>query len=134
MLASLLPGVRELRAPLAAGYPWLLAAWLLFYDEIRSRDEATGAVDTFYGLNDAATAIGLAIALSFVAYLIGSLSQALTDALVRFHEHAGHRLPPDLHERLQALLDYERDDLLSRQTRAQPLSPPAPGLSHRPRS
>jgi hypothetical protein len=95
VLASLLPGVRELRAPLAAGYLWLLAAWLLFYDNVPSKEEASGAVDALCGLNDAATAIGLAIALSFLAYIIGSLSQALTDSLVRVHELAGQELLPD---------------------------------------
>jgi hypothetical protein len=30
MLASLLPGLRDLRAPLAAGYLWLAAGWLYF--------------------------------------------------------------------------------------------------------
>ena len=29
MLTSLLPGVRDLRAPLAAGYIWLLFGWLV---------------------------------------------------------------------------------------------------------
>ena len=120
MLASLLPGVRELRAPLAAGYLWLLAAWLLFYDEIPSREEATGAVDAFYGLNDEATAIGLAIALSFLAYLIGSLSQALSELLVRFHELAGQELLPDP-ETVDTFDDWWREPLL-RQTRAEPLS------------
>jgi hypothetical protein len=30
MLLNLLPGLRDLRAPLAAGYLWLAAGWLFF--------------------------------------------------------------------------------------------------------
>jgi hypothetical protein len=29
MLMNLLPGLRELRAPLVSGYLWLISAWLL---------------------------------------------------------------------------------------------------------
>jgi hypothetical protein len=32
MLASLLPGLRELRAPLAAGYTWIFGLWILLHD------------------------------------------------------------------------------------------------------
>ncbi len=34
MLASLLPGLRDLRAPLTAGYVLLLAIYLAFADEL----------------------------------------------------------------------------------------------------
>jgi hypothetical protein len=77
MLAALLPGLRELRAPLAAGYLWLLAVWLAFADAFPSRDAATGALAHVYELNDGARAIGLGVALSFLAYLVGALSEAL---------------------------------------------------------
>lgn len=36
MWQSLLPGFRHLRAPLIAGYIWLLAFWLLFREAIVS--------------------------------------------------------------------------------------------------
>ena len=65
MLLNLLPGLRELRAPLAAGYLWLFAAWLAFDGDI---PEPAGASDFF----DQFEAVGAAAALTFAAYLIGS--------------------------------------------------------------
>ena len=65
MLLNLLPGLRELRAPLAAGYIWLFAAWLAFNGDI---PEPAGAADFF----DQFEALGAAAALTFAAYLIGS--------------------------------------------------------------
>jgi hypothetical protein len=107
VLASLLPGIRDLRAPLAAGYMWLLAGWLLFHSRIPSRDEATGGIDALYALENATTSVGLAVALSFLAYLIGSLSQAVSDWLVHRHERwtarPGYRVYP-LWERISLLL------------------------------
>ncbi|MFF4392878.1 MULTISPECIES: hypothetical protein [unclassified Streptomyces] len=40
MLASLLPGLRELRTPLATGYLYLLLLFLLFSDSIPTKNEA----------------------------------------------------------------------------------------------
>jgi hypothetical protein len=77
MLAALLPGLRELRAPLAAGYLWLLVAWLAFADALPSQEAATGALAHVYELNEGARAVGLGVALSFLAYLVGALSEAL---------------------------------------------------------
>jgi hypothetical protein len=75
VLSYLLPGLRELRAPLAAGYIWLLSAWLLFHDDIPSRDESTGLLREIYELADGLGSTGKAIVVSFAAYLIGSLSK-----------------------------------------------------------
>jgi hypothetical protein len=77
-LASLLPGLRDLRAPLAAGYLWLLTVWLALAEHVPDRDEATtGLFSSVYRLDDLVTAIGLGVALSFVAYVLGMLSQGL---------------------------------------------------------
>ncbi|HEX2240303.1 MAG TPA: hypothetical protein VHJ82_04085 [Actinomycetota bacterium] len=92
MLANLLPGIRDLRAPLAAGYLWLFAAWLTFHDAVPSRTEAGGVVEAVYDLTNFASGIGLAVALSFVAYIVGSLSEAVSHQLVQSHTHAS---PPD---------------------------------------
>ncbi len=75
MLTSLLPGLRDIRAPLAAGYLWLLAIWLLLAEHVPERSEATGHVLSLYRLDDVFTAVGLGVALSFVAYVLGVLSQ-----------------------------------------------------------
>jgi hypothetical protein len=82
-LANLMPGVRELRAPLAAGYLWLLAAWLVLAERIPPEEEATGLLKSLYDLGDVATAIGFAIALSFAAYLVGIISQAILNPPLR---------------------------------------------------
>jgi hypothetical protein len=76
MLASLLPGVREIRAPLAAGYLWLFALWLAL-EPFPSAEEATGLEAAVIDLADAATPVAVAVVLSFVAYLVGSLSDVL---------------------------------------------------------
>jgi hypothetical protein len=34
MLSSILPGLRDVRVPLTAGYLWLLGLWLLFGDRV----------------------------------------------------------------------------------------------------
>jgi hypothetical protein len=77
VIANLLPGLRELRAPLAAGYLWLLGAWLLVEPHIADRTDATGAVAALYDLESAAGPLGVVAGVSFVAYLIGSLSEEL---------------------------------------------------------
>jgi hypothetical protein len=69
MLLNILPGLRELRAPLAAGYLWLLVGWLAFGDAELPR-HARDFLEEFRG-------VGNAVALSFAAYLSGAL---LSDA------------------------------------------------------
>jgi hypothetical protein len=77
MLANLLPGVRQLRAPLAAGYLWLFALWLVLEPALPTETEAQGLAASIYRLGDLVTAFGLAVVVSFAAYLIGSLSVSL---------------------------------------------------------
>lgn len=83
VLASLLPGLRGLRAPLSAGYLWLVAAWLAFADVIpRPGQTKTGLVNDIYYLGEAAgTTVALA-ATTFVAYLVGLLSLLATATAV----------------------------------------------------
>jgi hypothetical protein len=76
VLSSLLPGLRDLRAPLAAGYIWLVNLWLLFGDEIPSEAEAEGVIARLYRLGDLVSEFGTGLAISFVAYLIGTFSQS----------------------------------------------------------
>jgi TPR repeat protein len=78
VLASLLPGLRELRAPLAAGYLWLVAAWLAFAGLIPRPDQADGIFKDVYDVAIAAGAPATAAAASFAAYLIGVLSVQAT--------------------------------------------------------
>jgi hypothetical protein len=75
VLASVLPGVRELRAPLVAGYLWLLLLWLVVGGRFPSADESKPvALDRLYDLASVISAIGLAAAASIAAYLLGSLA------------------------------------------------------------
>ncbi|HET6948757.1 MAG TPA: hypothetical protein VFI47_00170 [Acidimicrobiales bacterium] len=84
MLAGLLPGVRQLRAPLSAGYLWLLAAWVAFEPLAPERSEASGVIASLYRASDLVSAVGLGIAVSFAGYLLGSVStSALTPILRR---------------------------------------------------
>jgi len=72
MLSQVLPGLRELRGPLAAGFLWLLLGWLVFHHDVA---RAQGEVKEFVELGEELSPAGLATAASFAAYLIGSLSE-----------------------------------------------------------
>jgi len=76
MLASLLPGLRELRAPLVAGFLWLLALWLWVDLPARMEvEEQGGARAELLELGDAIGHPGLIAVVTLVAYFIGSLSE-----------------------------------------------------------
>jgi len=73
MLSSLLPGLREVRAPLAAGFVWLVALWILL--ESWARDSAAeGVVGSANRLMGTLSPVGEGVVLSFAAYLVGSFS------------------------------------------------------------
>jgi hypothetical protein len=74
MLASLLPGLRDVRTPLTVGYLWVLILWIWFADnlprEVPAEDGPIRRVFELSGvLGDGAVLAGL----SFVAYLLGAL-------------------------------------------------------------
>jgi hypothetical protein len=74
MLASLLPGLRDLRTPLATGYLWVVALWLLLHNRIPdSVEHATGPIKSLYQLGTFVGDTAVLAALSFVAYLLGSM-------------------------------------------------------------
>ena len=77
MLSTLLPGIRELRAPLVAGFLWLLAICLLLQESIPSRADASGAYKLGYALDTALGGASAGAALGVLAYLLGTLSLAL---------------------------------------------------------
>jgi hypothetical protein len=75
MLMHLLPGLRELRAPLVSGYLWLITAWLLLghLDWLPSeRPEGGGEVARLWDLGGILGKTVVLAAISFIAYLIGS--------------------------------------------------------------
>ena len=74
MLSSLLPGLREVRAPVAAGFAWLVALWFLVepvWDRDPSADRVVGSANR---LMDTLSLVGQGAVLSFLAYLVGSFS------------------------------------------------------------
>lgn len=76
MLASLLPGIRELRAPLAAGYTWLFGLWLALHQFLPPNGQATGLLRDLINLGDWSGKPAIFAALSFIAYILGILSIA----------------------------------------------------------
>lgn len=83
MLASLLPGLRDLRVPLATGVLWLVVLWLASYPAIPSAGEATGLIGELYLLGAAlGPTVELAV-LSFIAYVVGILTARPTAAISR---------------------------------------------------
>ena len=82
ILASALPGFRDLRAPLIAGYLWLVFLWILIKPDIKTRPP-NGAAAAVYDLAKDAGPIWIGLAVGVAAYLIGSVSQALSPMLSR---------------------------------------------------
>jgi hypothetical protein len=82
MLSSLLPGIRHLRSPLAAGYLWLAVIWVAGYPW----EDATAGASSFARLmsdfGDVLSGLGAGVALSLAAYLIGGLSVGVLDPLL----------------------------------------------------
>ena len=77
VLASLLPGLREVRTPLAAGYLWLVAAWVLLYDRVVTGRNASAAVKALEKVHEELGVGAAAAAVTFVAYLVGALWEAV---------------------------------------------------------
>ncbi|MGV9405874.1 hypothetical protein [Streptomyces sp. NPDC003667] len=84
MLANLLPGIREIRAPLAAGYIWVVALWIAFFDYIPKRSEAQGVWKSAYQLSATVGTPATLAAVSFTAYLIGSLLEIRARSIVHW--------------------------------------------------
>jgi hypothetical protein len=109
VLANVLPGLREVRAPLAAGYLWLLFIYLLC--GIPDTADAPRFVERIASLGGALSQVGVAVVVSFAAYLLGSFVHqvlcALGDGTMRALMRGGRA--PVLTPRGYALLD----DLIS---------------------
>lgn len=88
MLASLLPGLRDVRTPLAVGFLWFFTIWLFFGDRLLDQLPADSPVRT--NLLDLSNFFGAGViltALSFAAYLFGAVVTLDTDSLpIRFAE------------------------------------------------
>ncbi|WP_163632324.1 hypothetical protein [Microbacterium sp. B35-04] len=83
MLTSLLPGLRDLRVPLAAGFLWLVVLWLCVYPAIPTQLEASGLIAQIYRLFGAFGSAALITVVTFVAYLVGILVVRPTSSVVQ---------------------------------------------------
>jgi hypothetical protein len=70
VFANLIPGVREVRAPLAAGGILLLALALAIEPYVPDRDSATGLAASLIALNEGLGPVGRGVVVAFAAYLI----------------------------------------------------------------
>lgn len=78
MLTSLLPGLREIRAPLATGYVWLVAAWLAGASTLVRPRGSDGLLGDLTELADRVGSAATLAATTFVAYVVGVLSVEAT--------------------------------------------------------
>lgn len=121
MLASLLPGLREVRTPLTVGYLWLLVIWLAFADKIPTeRPAGDNLIARLFDLGGMLGQPATVAALTFLAYVLGALITipiggpraggrvlALAGAWERFREgrfRRGH-----LPRKLRFRLEYESE-------------------------
>jgi hypothetical protein len=73
MLASLLPGLRDLRAPLASGYLWLAFAWACFSSQLTDAVQRNDPVHELVVETGVLGPTRLLAILTFVAFLIGAV-------------------------------------------------------------
>lgn len=83
MLAALLPGIRELRTPLAAGYLWLTVLWLILSPRIDRLDLPSGAISLIES-DGAGQLIAIGSAVTFAALIVGILAEGTYDLLLRY--------------------------------------------------
>lgn len=120
ILASALPGFRDLRAPLTAGYLWLVFAWVAIKPDIGTRP-TNDVARALYDLGESVGPFWIGLGVSVAAYLIGSVSQALSPLLEglasgiysRFYKQFGSAVSADeianspMHE-VDPILQFQR--------------------------
>jgi tetratricopeptide (TPR) repeat protein len=77
LLFNLLPGLREIRAPLISGYLWLVFFFLALHGELPSTDNPDSALKPIFRIGEDLTTAGLVAVTGVVAYLVGSAMQEL---------------------------------------------------------
>ena len=83
VLTNLIPGLRELRAPLAAGFLWIVVAWVAGVGEWPGEDSSSELAQRLRDSRDFVGTTAAAAALAFLAYLVGSITADVTTALLR---------------------------------------------------
>jgi hypothetical protein len=81
VLSNALPGFRDLRAPVIAGYVWLLLGWLIVRPDL-SQDPSGAVESSLFALAAEVGTVGTAVAVSVGAYLLGAISQELSQMLL----------------------------------------------------
>ncbi|MGW0165978.1 hypothetical protein ACWDWT_12390 [Streptomyces sp. NPDC003343] len=82
MLLNLLPGIRELRTPLASGSPWVLFVWVIVGDDVPEFSKATGLLGRLYELSSFLGKPAVLGALIFCCYLVGAVLQIPRNGLI----------------------------------------------------
>jgi tetratricopeptide (TPR) repeat protein len=82
LLANLLPGLREVRAPLVSGYLWLAFFLLAFDGDLPTRGDP-GGLEPLFALAEGLSVLGIATVTGIAAYLVGSAVQELLKLLAR---------------------------------------------------
>jgi hypothetical protein len=78
VFANLIPGAREVRAPLAAGGILLLALALAIEPNLSDSQSATGLTASLIAVHEALGPVGQGVVVAFIAYLVGSMVQSIT--------------------------------------------------------
>lgn len=95
MIVNLLPGLRDLRAPLASGYLWLLTGWLVFAQLIPPAGGATGIWKDIYRLGEGVGRSGILAAATFAAYIVGIFNERTAYLLTRWLQSVRMRKPAE---------------------------------------
>lgn len=83
MLANLLPGLREIRAPVVSGYLWLAFFFLVLHSDLPSSSHPGKVLQPLFDLFDDLSTLGVATVASVAAYLVGSAMQEVLKLIGR---------------------------------------------------
>jgi tetratricopeptide (TPR) repeat protein len=81
VLANLLPGLREIRAPLISGYLWLVFFFLVLHEQLPTQETASSTLEPLFDLAHDLSALGVVTVSGVAAYLVGSAVQELLKLL-----------------------------------------------------
>ena len=123
VLATLLPGVRAVRTPLAVGLVWLAVLWTALEGPVSDWSQADGILESWGRLDPVFSAIGVATCITFAAYVIGSVYLAAIAGVgrltVMLYEAREGILPMDRREARR--MNLTRGDFRGRSARLPPL-------------
>lgn len=87
MLAAL-PGVREIRSALAGGYLWIVFIWLVLDPVLGESNFKSGPYASAHHLGNEVGPLALGLAITFAAYLIGTLFNEFRGVVARIYLRA----------------------------------------------